>query len=678
MRIDYPTPPSPTRCPRTILKIASLSLAIMIGLASCTGGDTNILPDPEVSVAVLPRQADVAVGATHDLLIVACQDSVTLWDILFPAAATAIFVGLGRLDAIFYLPEAMAHAAIPQCDPISFTVSGASMSGSAFALSETDNGAAFHALAVEAGSGTFSASVTADGEIKQVSTTLNALVVDRIDFDPVCDRGSTDATATPSWLPAGATISFTYGLYHGDTPLTGYGLELVTHPAITVLSEGSPNVTVALTGEATAFTLTSHHDPTYERSIVTYSATSIDSLSLVKTSQEELFVGHSVYVKPEALITGEEPCVWGFPRQVTIETPEVCRFQGRTDVFTLPARTNAPFSIEGVATGLCRISASLPDTALSASVEFPVYAAFTQIPLELEMDLAMGLLDIWVNSAGDLTIVGYDSGNGITDGLILRRENGAWLDAEYIDNSYSLRAVHESETDGAIYAVGNQGLVVRNLGDGWERLETPMGTQLNGVWVFDAADVYVVGDNGLFVHFDGTGWEVIPSGQESRMTSVWGAPSGAVYIAGWDTDNMARYENGTVTPLEPVGVDLTDWSGTIAMAGTSESDLWFLNNGAILHWLGGDAWGRLSFTEEGGDSHRDIWSLNAQIAYALVNFSGQAFAYRLEDGAAFPVPVNLPNTWINPKAIGGAGETVYVLADDRLFVYTHDTTVPLP
>src|SRR4030042_147839 len=93
------------------------ALAILLGASGC---GLNILPDPEVMAAALPSEADVAVGATHDLLLAACQDHLTLMGLVAPVAVTAVFVGLGRLDAVFYLPGALVEAAVPSCKAKSF------------------------------------------------------------------------------------------------------------------------------------------------------------------------------------------------------------------------------------------------------------------------------------------------------------------------------------------------------------------------------------------------------------------------------------------------------------------------------------------------------------------------------------------------------------------------------
>ena len=72
------------------------ALAAALALLATTGCDKNLVPDPDVETAALPREADVAVGATHDILLVACEDTVTLADLFSSAVDGAIFVGFGR------------------------------------------------------------------------------------------------------------------------------------------------------------------------------------------------------------------------------------------------------------------------------------------------------------------------------------------------------------------------------------------------------------------------------------------------------------------------------------------------------------------------------------------------------------------------------------------------------
>jgi hypothetical protein len=135
------------------------ALHIAVALLVCSGCNCNLIPDPQKRAASVPPSATVAVGATHDVLVIAGQDRVTLTRFVFPVAATALFVGLGRLDAAFYLPGALTKAAIPQCETVDFAVSGAKLDGSGFTLEATMNPNAFKAHATGEGEATFSAQV---------------------------------------------------------------------------------------------------------------------------------------------------------------------------------------------------------------------------------------------------------------------------------------------------------------------------------------------------------------------------------------------------------------------------------------------------------------------------------------------------------------------------------------
>src|SRR5687768_4575621 len=97
-------------------------LLILALCTTCGGGNGveggNVLIDPDEQAVSVPQEADVALGASHDILVIGCQDKVSIFNFVFPVAATAIFVGVGRLDAAFYLPGALVKAAVPQCNDI--------------------------------------------------------------------------------------------------------------------------------------------------------------------------------------------------------------------------------------------------------------------------------------------------------------------------------------------------------------------------------------------------------------------------------------------------------------------------------------------------------------------------------------------------------------------------------
>lgn len=261
---------------------ALLAAFFFVGSSSC---GANILPVPANRAAALPREADVAVGATHDLLIVACQDRLTLTDIVFPVAATALFVGFGRLDAIFYLPDALVQAAIPECEPIAATMGAAAMEGAAFELEASDNPFAFHAHARATGSATFRAEVEVEGELLEVESILRAHVADRVELAPLCDTHTGSLPVAAGWVPVDEPLQFTHGLFAGDTELSGYGYYGIDHPRLTVSENGRSGLLVEVAGPRGSVTVTSAADPAFALELNGYDATDFDGLTLVESSR---------------------------------------------------------------------------------------------------------------------------------------------------------------------------------------------------------------------------------------------------------------------------------------------------------------------------------------------------------------------------------------------------------
>jgi photosystem II stability/assembly factor-like uncharacterized protein len=91
---------------------------------------------------------------------------------------------------------------------------------------------------------------------------------------------------------------------------------------------------------------------------------------------------------------------------------------------------------------------------------------------------------------------------------------------------------------GATFAVGDKGTIISRpssgASNGWTVMNagSPSGTTLRAVWGSGDSNVYAVGDNGLILRFDGSKWNTVPSGTTQNLSAVWGTSPNNVYAVG--------------------------------------------------------------------------------------------------------------------------------------------------
>lgn len=652
----------------------ALPIAVAAVLVS-SGCSCNLIPDPPKLAASVPQSANVAVGATHDVLIVACADKVTLTDFVFPVAATALFVGLGRLDAAFYLPGALAKAAIPQCDPVDFAVSGAKLEGSGFELEATMNPNAFKAHARSEGESTFTAQVAVGKEVITVSSTLTALTADRVEFAVKCDLlpvGAADAgTPLPGWVPSGGGADVTHRLFHGDAGLSGYGLYGVSHPRMT-LTETRGRYRATFTAERGPFTVTSPLDPAFSLALTTYDATDFDPPSLSRVTGEHLFPGERTSVFVPVTIQGRGPCVAGFSRRVTVAPASVCSLGSSSTGETNVERSSA-VSVEAVGPGTCRVTVTLGDMR-SASLDIPVYRGF-EVLAEVP-DAGRTLEDMVLFTSSELHLTGR-SGVGNTPaarGAAMRFTGGSFSPLQTFSPPTELFAVHGSDPMN-VFAVGTSGFGARYDGTQWSVFDAGTGARLNAVWVSSPTDVYAAGHDGGFVHFDGAAWTPIDLGRPAWLSTLWRDSSGLLYVGGDKT--LLAYDGGTFTNLwTPQLGDGGYFFGT-GIAGTGAHDLWLIAStrnfgGSELYHFDGMAWTKhldAGFLE----GARAVVPMPAGYVYVLVDRGAKDWADRF-DGTKW-VHIPLPS---GSRAMAASGNDIVVFTGARLMRYRHDPADVFP
>ena len=640
-------------------------IASLLVLAVGPGCACNLLTNPDSVAAAAPQSADVAIGASHDVLVVACQEKLTLLDLLAPVVSTAVFVGLGRLDAAFYLPDAVAAGANPKCKDTVYSVSGATLDGDAFELETTQNDKAYKLHARRAGESTFRARVQVGGKTHDVSSTFRAWKPDRIELAPRCDPVAMGVEQLAGWVPAGSYAPFTHRLFSGMTSLTGYGFVGVSHPRVTFAQSGA-EVSGTFTAERGPLTVTSEVDPAFMLQLTTYDATDYDRVALERAGDEAVFVGSIVSLRTVATIQGRVPCVSRFQPQLTVETPAVCQ---RKDQGPIRENYAYPLEIEALTTGTCRVSLALAGSTLTPSVQqFTVHRGFDEsiaVP-ESAQHVSINLLDMWPAGAQELHLVGWkDEISGRLESITWRRVNGAWGSLGVKNPPRTLVAVDGDRATGTVVAVGSRGTGAQWNGTAWTPFDAGVGdARLEAVWVGGANDVWAAGEDGVLTHFDGTQWTSIDAGARYDLSGLWGDRDGGVYVVG---GLFAKRWNGAgFEEFLPASVTDAGFSGS-AVEGSAPNDLWVLGSGVVHRWNGA-TWSRLFID----GSTRKLWPVGDGHAYALVTRgSGSSRPTFFLARIGGPRTVYLP-VGEGTRAITGWGNDVYVLTRTKLLRYRHD------
>jgi hypothetical protein len=103
-----------------------------------------------------------------------------------------------------------------------------------------------------------------------------------------------------------------------------------------------------------------------------------------------------------------------------------------------------------------------------------------------------------------------------------------WLLAES-GVTAELLAIHGSSPDN-VWAVGDNGVVLRFNGTRWERLETNLPTRFSGVFAAAPNDVWVVGEEGVILRWNGVAFSRMQRGTSS-ISAVFGAASNHLYFS---------------------------------------------------------------------------------------------------------------------------------------------------
>ncbi len=141
-----------------------------------------------------------------------------------------------------------------------------------------------------------------------------------------------------------------------------------------------------------------------------------------------------------------------------------------------------------------------------------------------------------------------------------------------------IKAIWGSET--RLYAVGADGVILRQQGTTWTPMKSPTAQELRAVYGNDDDDLYAAGEKGTLIHWDGSLWEDVVTGLELDLTEIslngiWGA-EGHFYVVGdkgtilhyfegkWKADeSLSSYNLGSIWGVSPTDIYVGAAGGTV-------------------------------------------------------------------------------------------------------------------
>ena len=199
------------------------------------------------------------------------------------------------------------------------------------------------------------------------------------------------------------------------------------------------------------------------------------------------------------------------------------------------------------------------------------------------LDPGERLRALWVSESHGVFVVG-----GFRDGVMFHyREPGWQSPEEFPDDVGALRGVwgHESGSELAVFAVGDAGTIVHSSdGATWERQDSGTPGRLAGVWGSGPKDVFAVGDEGTILRHDGMNWTGMESGTTVQLRAVWGTDRDDVYAAG-DLGTLLHYDGNADGRWEVIEIPTTErLQGIVGVESSDGLEVIVVGNaGTILH-----------------------------------------------------------------------------------------------
>ena len=186
-------------------------------------------------------------------------------------------------------------------------------------------------------------------------------------------------------------------------------------------------------------------------------------------------------------------------------------------------------------------------------------------------DLPGALMSVWGTSSEDIWAVGADPGDGAGPAVI--HFDGETWERLGTGHAGDLWWVFGFRS-GPIYMGGTNGMILRYEDGVFERMQTPSGGTVYGIWGIAANDMWAVGGNvtsGAFAwRFRGTAWTPAPGfpehlADDRSMFKVWGKSNADVWMVGtggttihYDAADFTIHDSTTNRQLFTVHGDLDE------------------------------------------------------------------------------------------------------------------------
>ncbi len=222
--------------------------------------------------------------------------------------------------------------------------------------------------------------------------------------------------------------------------------------------------------------------------------------------------------------------------------------------------------------------------------------------------------------------------------------------------SYLLTGVSGGPT--VRWAVGDNGVVLREAGDGWQ-VQAQLSGGLRGVWAAADDALWVVSDAGSVAHWAGSVWQSQPLGGGALgLWAIHGSSATDVVAVGGDA-SVFRFDGGGWSQLH--GQYQGDW---LTAVWTNGAEIWAGgSDGVFYRWTAG-SWSTFpSGVGQGivalwGVSSREVWAITAAPSgrSTLLRFDGDRWSTVISHAGE-----RLQGLWGSPSAdlwAVGAGSAV--------------------
>lgn len=159
-------------------------------------------------------------------------------------------------------------------------------------------------------------------------------------------------------------------------------------------------------------------------------------------------------------------------------------------------------------------------------------------------------------------------------GVVLKYQGQQWQTLPPAGNASLHCLWHDGEH--SLYAGGSMGQIFRYDGISWElAFDLYLDVTILAMWGSSPDSIFAVGDEGLILHWDGNRWQRMISGTKSALYSIWGYDGRHVLAVGdfglilrWNGENWAEFYAGTDNFLFDVWGDALDNIFIVGLSGT--------------------------------------------------------------------------------------------------------------